>query len=193
MIISYSNYCLARDVWEEFSLRQHSKHIATLSALACLAQILSEHKPKRVVELGGGIGTMTELMARHTNAPPLLVTLEDSPICLPSLERVIRYSGPHTNSGLASHPTWKIAKSAAELTGLTPDLLLVDGGDMSPPELSVIRPGCMVFCEGNRVLERHFIETHCFAAGWKITFANELLYRLDQPVPEKSCWIGTVV
>lgn len=185
MIVSYRNYCLARDVWEEFSLRQHSKHIATLSALACLAQLLSDQKPKKVVELGGGIGTMTELMARHEFAPALLVTLEDSPICLPSLEKVIRASERYL-------PHWKIAKCARELVGLTPDLLIVDGGDMSPHELSVIQPGTVIFCEGNRVLERHFIETHCFAAGWSITFSNKFLHRLDKPVEEKSCWVGRV-
>lgn len=194
MIVSYANFLLARAVWEEFSLKQHSRHIATLSALACLAQLISDKKPRKVVELGGGIGTMTELLARHPNAPTLLATLEDSPICLPSLRRVIDYSGPITAAGLTSVPAWKIVKTPTELTGYNADLLIVDGGYCSPPELNVIRDGTIVFCEGNRDKERATITKHCVEAGLNITFANEFIERRGQPdTSEKSCWIGTAI
>lgn len=181
MIVSYENFCLGRSVWEEFSLKKHSRHIATQSALTCLAQLLTDKRPKKVVELGGGIGTISHLMWRHDCQPALVATLEDSPICLPALTALAIWTGP-----------WKIVQSPTELTGYQADLLIVDGGTLTPPELNVIRNSTIIFCEGNRDKERAIITRWCIENRLNLTFANEFVERLDRPdTSEKSCWIGT--
>lgn len=184
MIVSYENYKLAQAVYEEFSLKQHSRHIATLSALACLAQTLTLHKPKRVVELGGGIGTITALMGRHPDRPPLLMTLEDSPLCLPSLKEVF---GEYAGRG------WEIISTPAPLVGLAANLLIVDGYCNSNAELGVIKDSTMVFFEGNRGPERERVRDWVLGRGLKVTITEHKLTMRDQDVEGKGCWIGRVL
>jgi phospholipid N-methyltransferase len=182
MNVSPANYKLAQDIWTEYALKPHSKHIATLSALACLAQLISERQPNRVVELGGGIGTITALLKRHPDSPPLLITLEDSLLCLPELRKLFE----DDNKGHA------IAQNPAQLSGMSADLLIIDGGSMSLFELETMRPGTTLFFEGNRVPERATVTEHVRLKGWNVIFTEDFLFMRDEPVPGKGCWIGTV-
>ncbi len=191
MIVSYPNFHLARVIFDEYALKRHSKHMATLSALACLAQLISERRPDRVIELGGGIGTITCLMMTHEHPPTLLCTFEDNPLCLPQLEALFRALNP---SFLNPTPDrWRIVKSKAELSNMIADLLVIDGTiDDSDPALSCIREGTAIFLEGNRGPERATVTAHVRAKGWDIAFAEDFLFMRDKPVPGKGCWIGTV-
>jgi hypothetical protein len=191
MNVSISNYKFAESIWTEYALKPHSKHMATLSALSCLSQLMEERKPDRVVEIGGGIGTITCLMMAHEHPPALLCTFEDTPLCLPQLEALFRALNP---SFLNPTPDrWRIVKSKAELSNMIADLLVIDGTiDDSDPALSCIRPGTAIFLEGNRGPERSAVIAHVRAKGWDIAFAEDFLFMRDEPVPGKGCWIGTV-
>lgn len=182
MIVSYENFCLAREIHDKYSLKPYSKHIATLSALACLAQLLSDRKPTRVIEIGAGIGTMTELMLRHDDGPPLLAAYETDPRCLEALRELADCYWNYTP---------RIHSDPADLPALC-DLLIVDGGAMNTIEWRGVRPGTAVLFEGNRVLERYLFKQFVGANGWSVLLHEEKLEMRQESVPGKGCWIGVV-
>src|SRR4051794_39986782 len=51
-------------VWKKYSDRPGSKHIATEFAIAGIVKWVEILKPRRVLEIGPGIGTLTEALIR---------------------------------------------------------------------------------------------------------------------------------
>lgn len=71
-------------IYEKFANLAGAEHIATIINIRKIAEICKEEKPLRVLELGGGIGTLSYTILANSNA--VLDIYEDDEFCLKSLE-----------------------------------------------------------------------------------------------------------
>ena len=78
---------LAGEIYERFRAKPGSARIASAFALAHLAALLRERKPRSVLEIGAGIGTVTWLLLAHPAGVERVVATEDVPFCLEQLDR----------------------------------------------------------------------------------------------------------
>ena len=69
----------ARRLRREFAGRPDSNYIPSARSLTWLAAVLRVHRPRRVLEFGGGIGTITTALLRHPSGVERVVSTEDQP------------------------------------------------------------------------------------------------------------------
>jgi hypothetical protein len=96
-----------------FRSREGSQHIADVVSLEALLRILGELKPKNVLEIGAGIGTMSHVLLQHSDAD--LVLVEDNDFCIRELRRTLGESSRYKIVGIEEIPVQKY------------DLIIVDG------------------------------------------------------------------
>lgn len=106
-------------VFDKFSKMPRSENIATSAAIKALLGILKKEKPKMVLELGGGIGTLSYLLLKHSGA--YVDIYEDLSFCIEALRENLR----EFNS------QYSIVTSYDDPTPHNHyDLIIVDGGTM---------------------------------------------------------------
>lgn len=188
-----------------------SEHIASAMALTYLSASLRAFRPKVVMELGSGIGTMTDALLMHPQRPEFVWTVESNLFCRQQLAR-----------NMAHHDATRFAvlTSAEEIRavglGGRVDLLLGDGGlgkseAPVPEELAGLKLGSVVFAEGVRREFRALVQK-ALPPGLHVAFAEygvtyrwglgplPLLWRFTKGrcqwwprrVRRKGCWIGRV-
>jgi protein-L-isoaspartate O-methyltransferase len=184
-----------------------SNHIAGRSALAYLSALLNQTKPKAVLELGAGIGTMTEILLGHPSRIERIVSTENNAFCLASLKK---------NQANPAEPRLLVATKEGDVPrDVVFDLLIGDGGfnasgvyeDYAPQ----LKLGSVVFVEGDRANLRNQLIANLAKRGLTLAFREygvrfEKRWRpflgrlerlgikisLNRNTRIKGCWIGLV-
>ncbi|HEX7861992.1 MAG TPA: class I SAM-dependent methyltransferase [Verrucomicrobiae bacterium] len=96
-----------------------------------------------ILELGAGIGTMTEMMLMGNYGAKTVFTTESNDFCLNALQKNL------TNP---KDPRLHILTTESDLNKITKplDLIVGDGGFYSPLEFQNSKPGTILFFDGNR-------------------------------------------
>ena len=157
------------------------------------------HRPRRVLEFGGGIGTITTALLRHPSGVERVVSTEDQPRYRAILEA-------------ENDPRLTVVASAAELEALdyTADLVVIDGGfgpvhDGDPIEAAAAEEGTVVFVDGRRESQRRALERNLAARGLAVDLREHGLPRVHTFLyvnwrgrsvrfygRPKGCWVGRV-
>jgi len=155
----------SEEIWQRFAALpgaavEGNVGIASEHAIGGLIQALDRLRPHRILEVGGGIGTLTYTIletirrqGRLEDPAFRLVTVESHPFCL---EHLALNLGP-----LEKHCT--VVPSTAELkeTGESFDFIILDGGgdagnDLGVQELDgLLAPGGAILVEGARKFQRN--------------------------------------
>ena len=111
----------AEDIYRRFRSLGGSERIATPRNIEALARLCLAEKPTRVLELGGGLGTLSYTVLRNSSA--LLDVYEDDAFCRERLaENLKEFAGRFTII-----PTYRLLPPASRY-----DLMVVDGGHHEP-------------------------------------------------------------
>jgi predicted O-methyltransferase YrrM len=135
--------------------------IASENTIDGLMTSIIKYRPKRILEIGSGIGTLTHTILStmtslelHEHEDYLFMTLEDNPFCLSQMAKNL-----HEYEGL-----YRVINSTNELSSdLEFDLIIVDGrGKFDDRKRAtnfddlLSRKG-MIIVEGQRTFQRSFI------------------------------------
>ena len=198
------DWILARKIHDTFRKKPGAQHIATAFALAHLSRILNTEKPRKVLELGAGIGTITYLLASHPCAPGKIVSTEENAFCLGQLERNIP---PEYMSKV------DLVTVPEEIVHLDErfDLVIFDSSHDEFDISNLLKEGAICFVEGSRKPTRKSIREKLERIGMRCDFTNHTQGRklvhvytrrwniLGLSIPKirffksiKGCWIGRV-
>ena len=185
--------------YEKYKKMPGSQHIATDRALAYLSACLTIFKPKTVLELGSGIGTMTDAMLMHPYRPNLLYAIEQNNFC----QNALRSNLSHHDRSCWQLITTIEELSAANITEKI-DMYVGDGGFYLAEEMAGAHLGTVFFAEGDRKRLRSIFADNLHAEwhvewqefGESHKWALRRIWRLHLPCPKrvrlKGCWIGQV-
>jgi precorrin-6B methylase 2 len=192
---------LARDIYAEFKAKPESQHIASEFALVELAKLVAEIKPKSVLEIGAGIGTITKLLLQHPSRPAKLTVTEAHPVCLRELQ---------ANLQGVSKDGYDLVQTAAELNIASAfDLVIFDGTLDDDIQYRVFKPGTWCFVEGSRNKTIAALRQKLNATGLTVSMRNvrpggkklklksvRTFFGLPLPAfklkPKKGCSIGQI-
>ena len=156
---------LARVIYREFRAKPESQRIAGEFALIELSRLLTRIKPKHVLEIGTGIGTITKLLLTHPDRPVQITATEANRVCLAELAK-----------NLAGVPLdgLTLVKSAVELdTADHYDLVIFDGTLDKEKQYQVFRPGTWCFVEGSRRATISALKEKLASHGLSINIENK--------------------
>ena len=176
-------------IFRRFRDLPHSDQVATAFALAAVMRLVSRVRPKKVLELGAGIGTLSAAILR-AGPPQVLAVVEREAWCREEWDRNVQVDGIGTTLfRLRDWPTYPFPA----------DLLVVD--DWLPVRYSLVEPcvgrRALVFLEGNRVIERAIIREGLRTAGRRVAVVNRRpwnrskgfwLMQADATAWERICW-----
>ncbi|MFO1091024.1 MAG: hypothetical protein U1E46_15730 [Hyphomicrobiales bacterium] len=155
--VTPANQALARQTYARFWMRTGATLIASRYSLAQLAQIVSDRKPARVLEIGAGIGTVTHLLLSHPQFITKLVSVEDNAFCRSELAKNITF---------ADWRRWSVVRSATQIDPAERfDLIVFDGFQYAEDILDRLSPGVTCFVDGNRASTRRALEQGALARG----------------------------
>ncbi len=192
----------ARKVHRLFAAKPGSERIATDFALAHLAAILRQHRPRSVLEFGAGIGTITHLLLAHPARPERVLSTEENAFCLQQLENNI---SPELRQGWTLIPKERLGEYQEPF-----DLIIIDGHVMGIDLSAKMKPGTIIFAEGNRKPERAWMQELAARQGLAVDFTNHprgrrwfflqwTRHKKRLPWPRirlfmkmKGCWVGRV-
>lgn len=198
------DWILAREVWDRFSELEGAQHIASEFALAHLACVLRSRRPKRALELGAGIGTITSMILAYSGLDAEVVTTEANEFCLRQLDR---------NIDTELKPRLRIIDSADDLAGVETsfDLIVLDGHFGVEKVNRFLDAGTVCFVEGARQGTRDKLNAELGKRGLACEFTNHIRGRKlvhfalrrgahgGWPRPSikfnkaiKGCWVGEV-
>src|SRR5262245_10272146 len=138
----------ARMIFETFKAKEGSEHLANRVAIEAVLQTVRQLKPRKVLEIGAGIGTVSYAVLKHTDAE--LVAVEHNEFCRQEMRKNL--------AGLRSY-------TVCDYGDIRPqqyDLVVVDGGsgeglDGGGPgftEYALSGGAKVVFVEHNRFEQR---------------------------------------
>jgi protein-L-isoaspartate O-methyltransferase len=110
----------ARTIFDTFKAKEASQHLANLVAIEAVLQTVRQLKPRKVLEIGAGIGTLTYLILRYTDAE--LVAVEHNDFCRQAMRKNL--------AGLRSYKVCNYDDIAPQEY----DLVIVDGGSGEHPD-----------------------------------------------------------
>jgi len=122
-----------QSVYEKFKALPGSQHIAGVVTLKRISEIVDELQPKRVLELGAGIGTITYLLLATTNAH--VDTYEPNEFCISALTENL--SGFKDRYTLLTSYKQLPPESAY-------DLVVIDGGAGSQDDTGYMRAAYLI-------------------------------------------------
>ena len=179
----------ARQLFRLYRMLPRSDEIATKFAIAGLMRCIVKVRPKKVLELGAGIGTLSAAILR-AGPPQVLAVGEREAWCREAWDRNVRLDG--TGTTLFRLADWPAKPFPA-------DLLVVD--DWLPVRYSLVEPcvgrRALVFLEGNRVIERAIIREGLRTAGRRVAILNRRpwnrskgfwLMQADATIWERGRW-----
>jgi hypothetical protein len=149
-------------IFEKYSKLVGSDQIATRFALRIISKHLNEHRPKSILEIGAGIGTITELLIRELPTAKIF-SYENNAWCISQLVKNINQKQVQI---ITSH------KSLLQTT--ESDFLIIDDyldEEITFALISRIKPES-VFIEGHRRRQRLYVVKSYKKMGWKIDFKN---------------------
>ena len=136
----------ALEVYRVFSTKEGAQHIAKPPSIQAVTEIIRWHKPKTILEVGGGIGALSFVCLKHSEAN--VDIFEDNIFCIGELRKNLRdFDGRYT-----IHSDY----SNYSLPHLAYDLVIFDGGtyeliNQLTRSLTDMR---LTFFEGNRIQDR---------------------------------------
>lgn len=160
----------ARVIYEEFRQKPGAEHIASQTALTYLAAALRVFHPREVLELGGGIGTMTKALLMHPAKVDLVVTTENNDYCASVLRQELVTADSRLI--LVTRP-----EQLAFFQGKA-DMIVGDGGFYRAEEFAAARPGTVFFTEGERQKLRALFANALARRGLGIYFRSYATERL---------------
>ncbi|NJM29368.1 MAG: hypothetical protein HC855_03965 [Rhizobiales bacterium] len=193
---------LARRIYAEFNAKPESRYIAAEFALIQLSRLVGRIKPRNVLEIGAGIGTITKLLLEHPNRPAEITASENHPVCLRELDANLKGIG---TAGL------KLIRNASELDmNMSFDLVIFDGSLNNERQFGIFREGTWCFVEGSRSQTVRELQLALVSRGLNLDYKTErpggtkirflsarrvLGFRLPafKVKPLKGCSIGQVV
>lgn len=111
---------ISSETWEifrKFGAQIGSEHIASPVTIEALSRLCREHKPRRILEMGGGIGTISYILLKYSDA--FLDVYEDNEFCLSKLrENLVPFEGRYQII-----QNYRISPPVQDY-----DLMVVDGG-----------------------------------------------------------------
>jgi protein-L-isoaspartate O-methyltransferase len=143
----------ARDIHDRFKCLSGSEFIASADAVAGLIRILRRDQPRRILEVGSGIGTLTFT----------IISTMDEAGCR-GYRLVMVENNDYCRSQLAVNLAEKLARGTlvrdvGEIPDGEFDLIIVDGGaETDGRYLTLLAPRGMIFVEGYREPQRALIE-----------------------------------
>ena len=117
-----------------------SEHIASEFAIGEIIKWARKLRPRRVLEVGSGIGTLTFALCSQARETPFeLITIEGDDFCQNAMgENLSEQKGDYRH-----------ISSIEELDDFEPfDLIVIDGGEQEQRFISQISPRGVVFIEG---------------------------------------------
>lgn len=108
----------AWSVYQTFKEKNGANHIASPVGIHVLLEIIKTLKPKRILEVGGGIGTLSYTILRFTDAE--VDVFEDQPFCIKELTENLR-GFEHRYTLLTDYHHFTLPRDEY-------DLIIVDGG-----------------------------------------------------------------
>ncbi|HYH81577.1 MAG TPA: hypothetical protein VEX86_17360 [Longimicrobium sp.] len=189
----------ARRIHEQFHNSAGSQHIGSEHAVQGLIRWVERRRPRTVLEVGAGIGTLTYTLVRTLDrlaaesrtegrAPYTMVAVEAHPYCVGELKR-----------NLAEHlARFRLVADMDELPEDFPprDFVVVDGGVLDDRYFSALEPRAVVFVEGSRAEQRKVAERVMGGRPWvRANFrpaggGGYWLYQLE-PTPAERAWFAS--
>lgn len=153
-----------------------SEQIASPFAIQALQHWLWTHAPRRILEVGAGIGTLSWVLAEYLasrSGPAEAVSVEDDPWCRTEWER-----------NLAS---WRRRPRLVEKVPVFEwyDLLVLDGPQLLSDGWACLELGASVFVEGNRRAQRAALRAFMRQAGRRYIETPA-----RPPDRSKGVWLG---
>lgn len=109
----------AMNIYRRFLEKNGAEHISSPIGIHLLLKMCREEKPKRVLEVGGGIGTLSFAVLKHTNAR--IDIFEDHPFCINELKKNL--------AGYEERYTVLTDYENFTLPSREYDIVIVDGGN----------------------------------------------------------------
>lgn len=190
---------LASAIYRQFVELPGSEHIATEFALTYLSRLLFEAEPKRVLEVGAGIGTITKLLLAHPCLVEHIISTEGNEFCLSALAN---------NIGPGYGDRWRVVRAVDDiLDAQTYDLVIFDGYSGVDQIYRLLGAGTICFVEGIRHPIREGLNRHLSDRNMACIFSsyirpNKLRFSRNKklfgflPKPKfrtnKGCHIGKI-
>lgn len=136
----------AQEIYGRFAARSGAEHIASPIGLHALLAVVDKTKPKYILEVGGGIGTLSYALLTYSEAR--IDVFEDHPFCIDQLRKaLVRYEDRYTL--LDTYERYALPRTAY-------DVVIIDGGGHAfiynlIRELDDVR---VIFIEGGRREQR---------------------------------------
>ena len=198
-----ADWQLAKSVSDEFSSKPGAQYIAKKFAMAYLSALLREIKPASVLEIGAGIGTITDLLLRHPDRPRDVTATEDHPFCLEQFALNVPQAAAEGCRLLTDQDLLDADRDSF-------DLVVIDAA-VSDANYALFKSGTICFVEGARGATRREMNSALEARNLTCDFVNynrgmryfSFSLRKDletgKTLPKfrfrnirKGCWVGTV-
>ena len=148
---------LAKTIHRQFKRKPGSGRIASQVSLYHLSRLISLRKPKVVLEVGSGIGTVSQLVLAHPAKVQALLSIEQEPFCRASLSK---------NLTVQEWQKWVLFHSLSELPkNLRFDLIIFDGNQYDPSIFQFMGAETAIFVEGKRLQTREELTANCRQIG----------------------------
>lgn len=133
----------------KFATAEGSDQIASRFACEGLAWWLAWRRPRVIVEVGGGIGTLSAIIWRMSGYTSKLdwTVIEPNAWCWGQWEQNVGVSGTRVHKMM----NWYAPKAPVEF-------LVLDGGTQQEDYYARLAPRAVVFVEGNRFPQRQVLE-----------------------------------
>jgi hypothetical protein len=171
LITSGYDLFIARNIYHQFSRKPGSHRIASAFSLCHLSRLIRLRKPRTVLEIGAGIGTISQLVLLHQERVENLYSIEQNPFCCAALkENVTPLPGQ----------SWRLLPSQDAIPrDLAFDLIVFDGNQYEQSTLGFLSAETAVFVDGMRRRTRDELESYCdevglslrlheYAGGWRL-------------------------
>jgi predicted O-methyltransferase YrrM len=133
---------IANRIHLQFSRKPGSSRIASELSLRHLSGLIRMRKPKSVLEIGSGIGTLSQLVLSHAESVENLFSIEQDLFCRAALLE---------NLAIGNWQKWTLLHSHEELPrDANFDLIIFDGYQYAPAVFDLLHAGTAVFVEGKR-------------------------------------------
>ncbi len=132
-------------VYEKFSQKPYAENIATPISMEALFCILKSNRPKKILEIGGGIGTLSYLILKNSDSQ--LDIIENLDFCIKELEKNLE----------GINKKYNLIKSYdIDLLNDNYDLVVVDGGkkDFTYLITNKLSNKGVIYIDGNRQEQR---------------------------------------
>jgi precorrin-6B methylase 2 len=184
---------LAKTIHGEFKRKPGSGRIASEFSLYHLSRLIRLRRPKVVLEIGSGIGTVSQLVLAHPERVQTLFSIEQEPFCRAAI-----------NENLTVHESqkWILLRSPSELpANIRFDLIIFDGNRYDRTIFQFLGSETAIFVDGMRRMTRDELTANCQQNGlnlrlhhykgrWRIGFRGIKNARLRLVLKRDQCHLG---